>query len=94
MGGNKAESDIIVTEDTQFSDLKLQWNAESGYSFEADVLENFCDNNDVDLVALLGNAGGFLTLMKAWYLACREGGGEIDPVAEKIIEADLAAANK
>ena len=85
MGGTDKSNDITVTNDTRFADLKLQWSHENGFSFEAEVLENFCDNNDIDMVALLGNAEGFRTLIKAWYLVCRKHGGEVDPVAENLI---------
>ena len=76
---------IEVTDDLQFSSLKLQRDPDGAVSFDVGVIKRICAHNGLPAEAILGNEDAIAELLNAWYRGHIENGGQIDTVMEDLI---------
>lgn len=82
---------IAIPDDVEFSDLRLQRDADGSVSFDLSVIERICAASGLPVEALTESPEDNVSeLIIGWYKAHRADGGAADPVADDLI-AEVAA---
>jgi hypothetical protein len=84
---------IIVPDDVQFADLKLQRDPDGALSFDWGPIERICAASHIDIGFFRGHdkeETRVSDLITVWYMTHRGHGGALDPIQEDLIAEVLA----
>ena len=77
---------VAIPEGLDFADLRLARDADGAVSFDWSVIERICQASNLPVELLRdGPEDNVAGLITHWYMAHRQRGGAVDPVAEDLI---------
>lgn len=84
---DQRKAKVVVPEHLSFSDLGLKRLDTGKIEFDWGVIQQICESSDGLPIENLENGPeeNVVGLILGWYMVIRENGGEIDPVAEKLV---------